>query len=83
MTATLCGMASREGAGAFVRDLTRRREGGTVTLGDGSVVPRLPGRVLWIWGGTFYSAVNLCSAPGTLDILRELVGSSPREAPTS
>jgi len=59
--------AIREDAGAFVRDLTRR-EGGTVTLGNGSAVPRLPGRVLWIWDGEFCGAVNLRFAPGTLDL---------------
>ena len=66
-----------------MRGLTRREGGGTVTLGDGSVVPRLPSRVLWIWDGAFCGAVNLRVAPGTLDILRELVGRSPRGAPMS
>lgn len=39
--------AIRADAGAFLHDLTRR-EGGTVTLPDGTSVPRLPGRVFWI-----------------------------------
>lgn len=57
-----------ENAGAFVHDLTRREGGSTVTLGDGSTVPRLPGWVLWIWDGEFCGAVNLRFAPGTLDL---------------
>lgn len=57
----------RADADGFLRDLTRR-EGGTVTLGDGSVAPRLPGRVLWIWDGAFCGAINLRFVPGTLDL---------------
>jgi predicted acetyltransferase len=60
--------AIREGAGAFLRDLTRREGGGTVTLTDGTAVPRLPGRVFWIWDGEFCGAVNLRFVPGTLDL---------------
>lgn len=51
----------------FLRGLTEH-EGRTVTLGDGSTVPRLPGAVLWIWDGEFCGAINLRFVPGTLDL---------------
>lgn len=57
----------RSDTGAFLRDLTRH-EGGTVTLADGAVVPRLPGRVFWIWDGAFCGAINVRFVPGTLDL---------------
>lgn len=59
--------AIRTDAEAFLRDLTRR-EGGTVTLADGTSVPRLPGRVFWIWDGAFCGSINLRFVPGTLDL---------------
>lgn len=40
--------AIRADAGAFLHGLTQRGGGGTMALGDGAVVPRLPGRVLWV-----------------------------------
>jgi predicted acetyltransferase len=51
----------------FVRDLARQ-EGGTVALKDGSIVPRLPGRVFWIWDDAFCGSINLRFVPGTLDL---------------
>ena len=59
--------AIRADAEAFLRGLTRR-EGGTVTLADGTSVPRLPGRVFWIWDGAFCGSINLRFVPGTLDL---------------
>ena len=59
--------AIRMDAEAFLRDLTRR-EGGSVTLADGTVVPRLPGRVFWIWDGRFCGSINLRFVPGTLEL---------------
>ena len=59
--------AIRADAEAFLRDLTRR-EGGTVTLADGTVAPRLPDRVFWIWDGEFCGSINLRFVPGTLDL---------------
>jgi len=32
------------------------------------VVPRLPGRVLWVWDGEFCGVINLRFVPGTLDL---------------
>lgn len=54
--------------GAFLRGLTRREGGGVVTLPDGTAVPRLPGRVFWMWDGAFCGAINLRFVPGTLDL---------------
>lgn len=59
--------AIRSDAEAFLRDLAWH-EGATVTLADGTVVPRLPGRVLWIWDGAFCGAINVRHVPGTLDL---------------
>ena len=59
--------AIRADAEAFLHDLTRH-EGGAVTLADGASVPRLPGRVFWIWDGTFCGSINLRHLPGTLDL---------------
>jgi predicted acetyltransferase len=59
--------AIRADAAAFVADLARN-EGGTVTRGDGTVVPRLPGVVLWMWDGTFCGSISLRYVPGTEDL---------------
>jgi predicted acetyltransferase len=59
--------AIREDAGDFLRGLVEH-EGRTVTLADGSKVPRLPGRVFWIWDGAFCGSINLRFVPGTLDL---------------
>jgi len=56
--------AIRNDAKSFVAELVRR-ENGTITLADGTKVPRLPGRVLWIWDGDFSGAINLRFVPGT------------------
>ncbi len=57
---------------AFLADVGRE-EGGTVTTEDGTVVPRLPQRVRWMWdaasdGGAFCGSINLRFQPGTLDL---------------
>lgn len=59
--------AIREDAGDFLRGLMEH-EGRTVTLADGSKVPRLPGRVFWIWDGALCGSVNLRFVPDTLDL---------------
>lgn len=48
---------------AFVAQFSA--QGGTVTLGDGRVVPRLPGPVRWLWDGDFCGAISLRYQPGT------------------
>lgn len=40
-------------------------EGRTVTLPDGSVVPRLPSHRRWIWDGAFCGSIDLRWQPGT------------------
>lgn len=55
--------ALRADAAGFVDSLAHPR--GTITLGDGRVVPRLPGCILWMWDGDFCGAINLRHQPGT------------------
>lgn len=50
-------------AAAFVAQFSAL--GGTVTLGDGRVVPRLPGPVRWLWDGAFCGTISLRYQPGT------------------
>jgi predicted acetyltransferase len=50
---------------SFLADLTRR-SGGVVPLRNGTPVPRLPGRVLWIWDADFCGAINVRFVAGTL-----------------
>jgi predicted acetyltransferase len=59
--------AIRADAGAFLSDLARH-EGGTATLKDETPVPRLPGRVFWIWDGAFCGAINLRFVPGAEEL---------------
>jgi predicted acetyltransferase len=49
---------------AFLAALNRRG-GGTVRLGDGTEVPRLPGCERWIWDGEFCGRINLRFQEGT------------------
>lgn len=63
----------RAGAAAFIADLTRR-EGGTITLGDGRVVPRLPGQVFWIWDGEFCGSIGVRYVPGTDELPPHVTG---------
>lgn len=65
--------AIRQDAGDFLCGLVEH-EGRTMTLGDGRKVPRLPGRVFWIWDGEFCGAINLRFVPGTLDLPQHLSG---------
>ena len=43
----------------------REPQGETVTLPDGSKVPRLPGYRRWLWDGEFCGLINLRWQPGT------------------
>jgi predicted acetyltransferase len=49
---------------AFLAVLNRRG-GGTVHLGNGAEVPRLPGCERWIWDGEFCGRINLRFMEGT------------------
>jgi predicted acetyltransferase len=51
---------------AFLRDITGREP--TITLDDGSVVPRLPSRAYWIWDGEFSGTINLRWQPGSEEL---------------
>jgi predicted acetyltransferase len=44
------------------------RPGATVTLADGSRVPRLPGPIFWIRDGEFCGSINLRFVPGSEDL---------------
>jgi predicted acetyltransferase len=57
-------------AAEFLAGFTRA--GGTIALGDGRVVPRLPGPVRWMWDGAFCGAISLRYVPGT-EVLPEHV----------
>ncbi len=48
--------------------------GGTVTLGDGRAVPRLPGPTRWMWDGAFCGAINLRYQPGTEALPEHVLG---------
>jgi predicted acetyltransferase len=43
-------------------------QGRTVTLPDGSTVPRLPGLTRWMWDGEFCGAIGLRWQPGSPDL---------------
>ncbi len=55
--------AIAENAAAFIQGLVT--PAGTLTLGDGTVVPRLPGPLLWMWDGAFCGGIGLRYQPGT------------------
>ena len=46
----------------------RDPQGRTVTLPDGTVVPRLPGFVRWMWDGEFAGSINMRWQAGTTDL---------------
>jgi len=58
-----------EDAERFVAEQTRREpDGETVTLPDGSQVPRLPGYKRWLWDGEFCGLIGLRWQTGTHDL---------------
>ncbi len=48
--------------------------GRTITLPDGTVVPRIPGVVRWMWDGEFCGAINARWQPGTPDLPPHVLG---------
>ncbi len=46
----------------------RNVAGATVTLPDGSLVPRLPGFTRWMWDGEICGSINLRWSPGTTEL---------------
>ncbi len=55
--------AIRADAATFIASLLS--QAGTVTLPDGTEVPRLPSRVRWLWDGDFCGQIGLRWQPGT------------------
>jgi predicted acetyltransferase len=58
--------ALRDDMAAHLRSFTHAE--GTITLDDGSRVPRLPGKVFWMWDGAFCGSINFRHVPGTEDL---------------
>jgi predicted acetyltransferase len=52
----------------------RDPEGRTITLPDGSVVPRLPSIVRWMWDGEFCGSINLRWQDGTVELPPHCLG---------
>jgi predicted acetyltransferase len=50
------------------------RQGGSLHLGDGRVVVKLPFRLFWIWDGAFCGAINLRFRRGTEDLPAHVSG---------
>ena len=63
--------AIREGPAAFIADLLR--QGGTITLPDDTVVPKLPFIARWMWDGDFCGSIQLRWQADT-DALPPLLG---------
>jgi predicted acetyltransferase len=56
-------------ADAFLAGLDDRDpQGRTVTLPDGTVVPRIPGFARWMWDGEFCGSIGARWQPGTTDL---------------
>jgi len=56
-------------ADAFLAGLDDRDpQGRTVTLPDGTVVPRIPGFTRWMWDGEFCGSIGARWQPGTTDL---------------
>jgi predicted acetyltransferase len=49
----------------LARQVDREAKGPPVVLPDGSLVPRLPGYVRWIWDGQFCGSIGFRWQPGT------------------
>jgi predicted acetyltransferase len=46
----------------------REAKGPSITLPDGSTVPRLPGYSLWMWDGEFCGSIGFRWQPGTTEL---------------
>lgn len=58
--------AIEQDAEAFLADL--ERPGAPLTLNDGRVVERIPGRTFWLWDGEFCGAINVRAVPDTEEL---------------
>lgn len=64
--------AIRKDAHAFLADLTR--QGGTITLPDGAVRPKLPFIARWLWDGDFCGSISLRWQAGTDELPPHVLG---------
>jgi len=65
----------RENSKAFVEQLDDpEASGGSVTLPDGSIVPRLPGFNRWMWDGEFCGSTGFRWQPGTNELPPHVLG---------
>ena len=67
--------AIRTDPAAFVAGLTdEAASGGPITLPDGSIVPRLPGLVRWMWNGAFVGSIGFRWQRGTAALPPHVLG---------
>jgi predicted acetyltransferase len=64
--------AVRADATAFIASLLSQT--GTVTLPDGTEIPKLPSRLRWLWDGEFCGQIGLRWQPGTDDLPSHVLG---------
>jgi predicted acetyltransferase len=64
--------AIREDATAFIAGL--KQQGGTITLPDGTVVPKLPFIARWMWDGDFCGSISLRWQTGTNTLPAHVLG---------
>ena len=64
--------AIRENAAGFIAGMTL--QGGTVTLPDGKIVPKLPFIARWIWDGDFCGTISLRWQEGTDELPPHVLG---------
>jgi predicted acetyltransferase len=64
--------AIRENAAAFIAGLSL--QGGTITLPDGQIVPKLPFIARWMWDGEFCGTISLRWQEGTDKLPAHVLG---------
>ena len=60
--------------GFIARQTDPEAKGPLVTMPDGSKMPRIPGRVFWIWDGAFCGVLGLRWQNGTVDLPLHVLG---------
>ena len=64
----------QDAAGFVARQTDPEAKGPPVTMPDGSKMPRIPGRVFWIWDGAFCGVLGLRWQNGTVDLPPHVLG---------